>query len=64
VIDFVQLRESDELGMSRSRADDQDLEVIKVAQKRPGADEGIEILRMTDVARVHDDELLVDTPAS
>ena len=64
LVDLEQSRKRDELGVTRPHADDHDQEIVEVTQKRPGANERVEILRMSDVARVHDDELLVDAPAS
>ena len=60
LVDLEQLRQRDELRVPGARADDHDLQVVEVAQKRRGPDEGIEILRVPDVAGVHDHELLVE----
>ncbi len=43
--------------MSRPEAGDHDRQVVAVAQKRRRPDEAVEILRVPDVPRVHDDEL-------
>ena len=50
------LGERDELGVAGAEADDHDREVVEVAQERRGADELVEVLRVADVAGVHDDE--------
>ena len=55
-VDLEQLREGDELLVPRAEADDQDPQVVEVAQERGRADEAVEVLRVADVARVHDDE--------
>ena len=49
-------RERDELHVARAEADDHDAQVVEVAQERRRADERVEVLRVTDVAGVHDDE--------
>ena len=36
------------------------LQVVEVAEERRRAHEGVEVLRVADVARVHDDERLVE----
>ena len=46
--------------MARAEADDQDAQVVEVAEERRGADERVEVLRVTDVAGVHDDEAVVE----
>src|SRR5207253_565418 len=40
----------------RTRADGDDREILQIAKERRGADENVEVLRVSDVARVHDDE--------
>src|SRR5207244_3893721 len=46
----------DERRVASATADDRDDEVVQVAEKRRRPDESIEILCMTDVAGMHDDE--------
>ena len=45
-----------ELGVARAGPDDHDPEVVEVAEQRGGANQRVEILRVADVAGVHDDE--------
>ena len=45
------------LSSSRTQPHDQDDEVFEIAQAVGGADERVEILRVADVSRMHDDEL-------
>ena len=52
--------ERDELGAPRAAADDRDAEVVEIVQQRRRADERVEILRVPDVAGVHDDEPAVE----
>ena len=40
----------------RTGADDHDPEVLEIAEERRGADEGCDVLRVPDVAGVHDEE--------
>ena len=54
------LREPRHLAVARAEADHDDPEALEVAQERRGADERVEVLRVTDVARVHDDERVVE----
>ncbi len=54
--DLESLRERDHLAVPRAEAGDHDAEVVAVPQERRGAHEAVEILRMADVARMHDDE--------
>ena len=56
LLDLEPLRERDHLGVARAEAGDHDPQVVAVAQERRRADEAVEILRVADVARVHDDE--------
>ena len=56
LVDLEPLRERDHLGVPCAEAAMTIREVARVAQERRGADEAVEILRVTDVARVHDDE--------
>ena len=61
LLDLEPLGERDHLGVPGAEAGDDDAQVVEVAQERRGADEAVEILRVADVARVHDDER-VDEP--
>ena len=49
-----------ELAVARAEADHEDLETFEVAQERRRPDERVEILGVTDVPGVHDDERVVD----
>ena len=46
--------------MPRAAADDRDAEVVDVVEQRRRPDQRVEILRVPDVARVHDDEPAVE----
>ena len=54
--DLEALRERDHLTVPSAEACDHDPQVVSVAKERRSAHEAVEILRVPDVARVHDDE--------
>ena len=45
--------------MAGASPDDENREIVEIAQKRRRADERIEVLRVADVPGMHHDELLV-----
>ncbi len=55
------LREAGQLSVARAEADHHHLQPVEVAEERGRADERVEVLRVPDVARVHDDEGVVDS---
>ena len=57
LVDLEQIRERDKLGMSRAHADNRDRELVEITEKCPRPHERIEVLGVSDVSRVHDDEL-------
>ena len=63
VLDVEPLRKLDHLGMPSAEARDDDEQVIEVAEERRSTHQAVEILGMTDVSGVHDDELLREVVA-
>ena len=57
VADLEPSRERDHLGVTRSEPCNHDSQVVEIAQKGRGADKAVQVLRVSDVPRVHDDEL-------
>ena len=60
VVDLEQPRELLQLVAPGAAADQDDPQVLEIAQKRRRADQRVEILRVPDVPGVHDDELVVE----
>ena len=58
LLDLEQPRELLQLVAPRAAADQHDPQVVEVAQERRRADQRVEVLRVADVAGVHDDELV------
>ena len=56
VLDVEPAGQLDHLGVPGAEACDHDPDVVAVAEERRRTHEAVEVLRVADVARVHDDE--------